>query len=130
MVSYNEWVLDFLADYIANTHDNYGKKFTGFEISPNKSIECSWSTASGIINNPSIGRRSIDELSTHMIKEETVLFPYIKQLAASKNNDNKTVSSVLVYFLKSIVLVLLKVKQGMRYLLRTGGERNKKKPFF
>ena len=26
-----------------------------------------------------------DELSTHMIKEETVLFPYIKQLVTSKN---------------------------------------------
>ena len=28
-----------------------------------------------------------DELSTHMIKEETVLFPYIKQLVAAKNSD-------------------------------------------
>ena len=29
-----------------------------------------------------------EELSLHMVKEETVLFPYIKQLAASKNNGN------------------------------------------
>lgn len=86
---YNEWELDFLADYITNTHHRYVKK-----ISPDlRSYAIKVSNVHGAQHPELMTVRQLteeicDELSTHMIKEETVLFPYIKQLAASKKTGS------------------------------------------
>ena len=87
---YNDWSLDFLADYIANTHHSYVKK-----ILPDlRSYAIKVSNVHGAQHPELMTIRNLveevcDELSTHMIKEETVLFPYIKQLVASKTTGSK-----------------------------------------
>lgn len=82
---YNEWSLDFLADYIVNQHHAYTKKmipqireFAGIvaEVHGDSHPEtCTiaklWHEVSG-------------ELAKHMQKEELLLFPYIKQLIRSE----------------------------------------------
>ena len=91
---YNEWSLDFLAEYIANTHHSYVKK----TIPDLRSYASKVASVHGG-HHPelfSISQLTDDvctELSSHMIKEENVLFPYIKQLVAAKNNGSQLQSA-------------------------------------
>ena len=87
---YNEWELDFLADYISNTHHRYVKK----TLPDLRSYAIKVSNVHGAQHPELMKIRQLteevcDELSTHMVKEETVLFPYIKQLVASKASGSK-----------------------------------------
>jgi regulator of cell morphogenesis and NO signaling len=87
---YNDWSLDFLADYIVNTHHSYVKK----TIPDLMSYGAKVASVHGHLHNElhKINRLTDEvcaELASHMVKEETVLFPYIKQLAAAKNNGSQ-----------------------------------------
>ncbi len=64
---YNEWELDFLADYITNTHHRYVKKtlpdLRSYAI---KVANVHGATASGVIDGSPIGRRSLRRIiNTH-----------------------------------------------------------------
>ncbi|MEP6465097.1 MAG: iron-sulfur cluster repair di-iron protein [Parafilimonas sp.] len=91
---YNDWSLDFLADYIVNMHHSYVKK----TIPDLKSYAAK---VAGVHGNQHPELHKINrltdevcaELLLHMVKEETVLFPYIKQLAAAKNNGSQLQST-------------------------------------
>lgn len=84
---YNDWNLDFLADYIVNTHHSYVEK-TLPDIT-------AYSEKVMIVHGPHhpellriyqlVGAINA-ELTAHMVKEESVLFPYIKALEAAKKN--------------------------------------------
>ena len=84
-IPYNEWSLDFLADYIVNTHHSY----------VNKTLPDLVSYAAKVASvhgheHPELYKINAlvidieEELSAHMIKEERVLFPYIKELVQAK----------------------------------------------
>jgi regulator of cell morphogenesis and NO signaling len=86
---YNDWNLDFLADYIVNTHHSYVKKM----IPDVRSYAEKVAKVHGVhhpelLQINKLVQEVCDEMSAHMVKEETVLFPYVKQLVASKNNGN------------------------------------------
>lgn len=84
VAAYNQWGLDFLADYIVNQHHAYTKTMiprlaammeaviaAHAESHPELyAIDASWQAVSG-------------ELIMHMQKEELMLFPYIKRLVRS-----------------------------------------------
>jgi regulator of cell morphogenesis and NO signaling len=82
---YNEWSLDFLADYISNTHHSYVRK----TIPDLKSYGAKVASVHGNLH-PELHKINkltdevCDELASHMVKEEAALFPYIKSLAAAK----------------------------------------------
>lgn len=84
---YNEWSLDFLADYIANTHHSYVRK----TIADLKSYGAKVASVHGN-THPELHKMNrltdevCDELASHMVKEESVLFPYIKSLVAAKRD--------------------------------------------
>ena len=86
-VPYNDWSLDFLADYIVNTHHNYVRK----SLPDLRSYSIKVASVHGA-NHPElleIGKlveEIYQELSSHMVSEETILFPYVKHIVASKNN--------------------------------------------
>jgi regulator of cell morphogenesis and NO signaling len=83
---YNEWNLDFLADYITNTHHSYVKKtMPDLRAYATKVASVHGAQHPELLPIRQLVEEVCDELSTHMIKEETVLFPYIKQLVASVN---------------------------------------------
>jgi regulator of cell morphogenesis and NO signaling len=83
--AYNQWSLDFLADYIVNQHHAYAKKripvmnamaeavvaALGEALPEVSAVETIWKTLSG-------------ELVMHMQKEELMLFPYIKRLVRNQ----------------------------------------------
>lgn len=87
---YNQWALDFLADYIVYQHHAYAKQMipkiaamveavvaVHAEEHPElHAIEANWRAVSG-------------ELVMHMQKEELMLFPYIRRLVYSEQEDTQ-----------------------------------------
>ena len=89
---YNDWSLDFLADYIVNTHHSYVKKsIPDIRTYSDKVAKVHGAHHPELLRINELAQEVCDEMSSHMVKEETVLFPYVKQLVASKNNGNEKV---------------------------------------
>ncbi len=84
---YNDWNLDFLADYIVNTHHSYVKKnIPDLNAYATKVARVHGGSHPELLEIARLSEEICDELSSHMVKEENVLFPYIKKLVASKNS--------------------------------------------
>lgn len=84
---YGEWGLDFLADYIVNTHHSYVRKnLPELKFYSEKVMKAHGTEHPEL----SLIHKLVDdvnsELMAHMVKEERVLFPYIKELVAAKAN--------------------------------------------
>jgi len=92
---YNKWKLDFLADFIANTHHQY--------IRDNATV------ISGLADkvaqrhgpqHPELGSLAervnalMNDLLSHLDKEEKVLFPAIKSLVSNQNNGSADTASI------------------------------------
>jgi regulator of cell morphogenesis and NO signaling len=89
---YNDWSLDFLADYIVNTHHSYVKKtIPDIRTYADKVAKVHGAHHPELLQINKLAQEVCDEMSSHMVKEETVLFPYVKQLVAAKNNGNEKV---------------------------------------
>jgi regulator of cell morphogenesis and NO signaling len=89
---YNDWNLDFLADYIVNTHHSYVKKtIIGIRNYAEKVAKVHGAHHPELLRINQLAQEVCDEMSSHMVKEETVLFPYVKQLVAAKNNGQRKV---------------------------------------
>lgn len=85
---YNDWNLDFLSDYIVNTHHNYVRKnLPDLMVYGKKVMQVHGGQHPELLIIHQLIEEVNEELSAHMIKEEQVLFPYIKQLVAAKNNS-------------------------------------------
>ena len=85
-VPYGDWSLDFLADYIVNTHHSYVRKslpdITGYA---QKVMKVHGNLHPELLRiNQLVGEVNA-ELTTHMLKEEKILFPYIRGLVGAKN---------------------------------------------
>lgn len=85
---YDDWSLDFLADYIVNTHHSYVRKtlpeLRGYAA---KVARVHGSRHPELLAIHQLVEEVNAELSSHMIKEEKVLFPYIKELVAAANTQ-------------------------------------------
>lgn len=83
---YNDWSLDFLADYIVNTHHSYVSKILpDLRAYAKKVAQVHGSRHPELIPIYQLVEEINAEMSEHMMKEEKVLFPFIKQLVAAKN---------------------------------------------
>jgi regulator of cell morphogenesis and NO signaling len=83
---YNDWSLDFLADYIANTHHTYARKTLPDLIAyAQKVFHVHGHHHPELEKVLELVEAVNAELSAHLTKEEKVLFPYIKHLIAVKN---------------------------------------------
>jgi regulator of cell morphogenesis and NO signaling len=84
---YNEWNLDFLADYIVNTHHSYVKKnLPDIKAYAEKVMKVHGNRHPELLPIYQLVEEVYSELMAHMVKEEKVLFPYIKELVAAGNN--------------------------------------------
>lgn len=92
---YNDWSLGFLADYIVNTHHSYVKtslpELLKYAV---KVANVHGGQHPELLNIQQLVEEINRELTEHMEKEETVLFPYIKQLQGSKDNAQPLVHPV------------------------------------
>lgn len=84
---YGDWPPDFLADYITNTHHSYVKKalpeICGYA---EKVARVHGTGHPELVAIHQLVEAVNTELSAHLVKEERVLFPYIKDLVAAANN--------------------------------------------
>jgi regulator of cell morphogenesis and NO signaling len=86
-LNYNSWELDFLADYIVNTHHQYVKDNIPFIGGlANKVAGVHGDKHAELIEVAKLFNKLATDLSLHMIKEENVVFPFIKELVASKKS--------------------------------------------
>ena len=84
---YGDWSLDFLADYIINTHHSYVKKnLPDIKAYAEKVMKGHSNHHPELLSIHQLVEDVNTELMAHMMKEERVLFPYIKELVAAKNN--------------------------------------------
>lgn len=84
---YSDWSLDFLADYIVNTHHSYVRKnLPDIRTYAEKVKRVHGSRHPELLRIHELVEEVYAEMHAHMIKEEKVLFPYIKQLVAAKND--------------------------------------------
>lgn len=84
---FNTWDLDFLADYIVNTHHKYvaGALPMLHELST-KVARVHGDHHPEVVEIARLFQDVASELQMHMHKEENILFPYIRNLADAKKN--------------------------------------------
>lgn len=84
-IPYNEWNLDFLIDYITNTHHAYARKtLPDLKNYADKVMRVHHDNHPELIRVNQLVMAIYEEFYAHMHKEEQILFPYIKQLVAAQ----------------------------------------------
>lgn len=92
--NYNNWSLDFLADYIINTHHKY--------VLSSLDILDAYTTKVAKVHGESypilheivkLYEEAREELKAHLQKEEQILFPYIKEMVQKKGIARSFVQS-------------------------------------
>jgi regulator of cell morphogenesis and NO signaling len=85
-IPYNEWSLDFLADYIVNMHHSYVRKnLPDIKNYSEKVMRVHGTRHPELLRIHQLVEEINTELTTHLLKEEKVLFPYIREIVAAKN---------------------------------------------
>ncbi|MCO6496286.1 MAG: iron-sulfur cluster repair di-iron protein [Chitinophagaceae bacterium] len=86
---YNDWSLDFLADYIINTHHSYVKKTMPDLVQYSAKVTKVHGDRHPELHEVNrLVQETMKEMAEHTIEEESVLFPYIKKLARNENGEN------------------------------------------
>ncbi len=102
-IPYNEWNLDFLADYILNTHHTYVRKNLPDLVAYAKKVaEVHGSQHPELHKIKSLVDEVNAELTSHMVTEEEVLFPAVKQLVLAHKNGQKIDTRELEKNIKSL----------------------------
>jgi regulator of cell morphogenesis and NO signaling len=88
----NDWQLDFMIDYIINNHHQYVRRMIPvISLHSDKVASVHGSNHPETLKIADLFLAVRDELEMHMMKEERILFPYIKQLHQAKvNNETAT----------------------------------------
>jgi len=83
--NFKDWELDFLSDYIINTHHRYVTESLPMlhDVSL-KVAEAHGASHPEVVTIAGLFAAIEEELSAHLQKEEQILFPYIKQVAVAK----------------------------------------------
>lgn len=88
-IPYNDWALDFLADYIVNTHHSYVKKtIPDLRAYSSKVAKVHGDKHPELETINKLVQEVCDEMSGHMVKEEEIVFPFVKQVAAKLNGGS------------------------------------------
>jgi regulator of cell morphogenesis and NO signaling len=85
----NKWSLDFLADYIVNKHHSYvSQSLPVISEKAKKVADVHGEHHPETKDIYSLFMNVSEELQSHMMKEERMLFPYIKELVESQKQNN------------------------------------------
>lgn len=85
---YNSWDLEFLADYIINTHHKYVIEANNLITQyADKVAKVHGHYYSETIEINHLFNELANELVSHMFKEENILFPFIKEIARAKKQN-------------------------------------------
>lgn len=87
---YNTWPLDFLVDYILNTHHSYVSESIPLLLEYTKKVaKVHGAEHVEMIVVAEKIQDAANELTSHMYKEEKILFPYIKKLVSAQASSEK-----------------------------------------
>tara|TARA_R110002050_G_scaffold195593_2_gene330478 strand:+ start:19001 stop:19714 length:714 start_codon:yes stop_codon:yes gene_type:complete len=87
---FDSWNLDFLVDYIINTHHTYCKNNFDILIEyANKVASAHGENHPEVITIAKLTETLVNDLRPHLEKEEQILFPYIKHLIEIKSRNEK-----------------------------------------
>ena len=87
-LNYDSWDLDFLADYIVNTHHKYVTEANDLIAQySNKVAKVHGNHNPEVVEINDLFMAIANELNMHMHKEEMILFPFIRQLAKAKKSE-------------------------------------------
>ncbi|HZW38201.1 MAG TPA: iron-sulfur cluster repair di-iron protein [Ignavibacteriaceae bacterium] len=88
--NYDQWELDFLASYIVNTHHRYvANSIPEIYAHLNKLVNVHGGRHPELAQLRSLFGDIANELTSHMQKEEKILFPAIAKLVQMKKNNEK-----------------------------------------
>lgn len=88
--NFDKWDLGFLADYIVEVHHNYVKENSAFMMElAGKVARVHGNEHPELIEVARIFKTVAADLGLHLMKEENVLFPYIRQMAAAEKGGEK-----------------------------------------
>lgn len=83
----SDWDLGFLADYIVNIHHGYIRRVVPDLLAWSEKVaQKHGERLAETIGVAKIFRQVVEELASHMHKEEYVLFPYLHALTAAEKN--------------------------------------------
>ncbi|MFD2907609.1 iron-sulfur cluster repair di-iron protein [Flavobacterium ardleyense] len=86
-IDFNTWELDLLIDYIEKKHHRYVEEKIPVLLSFLLKLEQVHGVAHPeLFEIKKLFKRTADELTQHMKKEELILFPYIKQMVEAARN--------------------------------------------
>lgn len=89
--NYDEWEADFLIDYIINNHHAYiNKMIPVLSAHLQKIASVHGKNHPELLQAADSFGKVYKELRQHMMKEEQILFPFVKQLVAAKRVGGKT----------------------------------------
>jgi regulator of cell morphogenesis and NO signaling len=84
----NDWSLDFLVDYIMNNHHNYVRRMIPIiTLHADKVASVHGKNHPETIKIADLFLAVREELEMHMMKEERILFPQIKQMVLTQNEN-------------------------------------------
>lgn len=89
-LNFNDWALDFLSDYVINTHHRYCRESIPFisELA-NKVARVHGGNHPELVQLAAVFARIAQDLTLHMQKEEKILFPFIKELVRAKDSGSQ-----------------------------------------
>ena len=86
----NDWSLDFLVDYIMNNHHQYVRRMIPIiSLHADKVASVHGKNHPETIKIADLFLAVREELENHMMKEERILFPQIKQMVLNQNENGK-----------------------------------------
>jgi regulator of cell morphogenesis and NO signaling len=84
----NDWKLDFLVDYVINNHHQYVRRMIPvISLHADKVASVHGNNHPETLRIADLFLAVREELEMHMMKEERILFPYIKELHSAKQNN-------------------------------------------
>ena len=90
---FNNWDLDFLVDYIINTHHKYVASANELIIQySDKVASVHGQNYPHVLRINQLFHALAEELKMHMHKEEMILFPFIKQISEAKKNGTQLIA--------------------------------------
>jgi regulator of cell morphogenesis and NO signaling len=91
---YNSWELDFLIDFIVNTHHSYVRGNAELMLQYTQRVATvHGENHSEVVEINRLAYDLVAELGPHLLKEENILFPYVKELVSAKRNNDPIIQA-------------------------------------
>ena len=108
-IEFDEWEIDFLTDYILNVHHRYLRKALPCVKSHiTHFLEDHTKQFPELAELDTIIKRMINEIPPHMLQEEEIIFPYIKQIYHAWRNKESYANLLIRTLRKPVEEMMLK----------------------